>query len=234
MARASVTNPGRGHGQGSGRPGHRHRQAGGRVRRDLANGHGNVSLRVPGEDEMYFTAGPRCATTRPRPSRVSGLDGTLARGRSAADPGRRRRDAHRHVRRSAPRSAASSTRTRPTRPPCRGHRPIGCWIEALAMFGLPDGVPVAGYGPRGSDQAVANIRAAVTPGRPRGAAREPRRAGVPPDPRPGHPGRRCRRGGRPGRAERCGDRRRRSRSRRTCGRRPAAGHGLRRPRHRRA
>ncbi len=23
-----------------------------------ANGHGNVSLRVPGEDEMYFTGGP--------------------------------------------------------------------------------------------------------------------------------------------------------------------------------
>jgi hypothetical protein len=23
-----------------------------------ANGHGNVSLRVPGADEMYFTAGP--------------------------------------------------------------------------------------------------------------------------------------------------------------------------------
>jgi L-fuculose-phosphate aldolase len=42
-------------------------------------------------------------------------------------------------------------------------RPIGCWIEALAMFGLPTGVPVAGYGPRGSDQAVANIRAAVVP-----------------------------------------------------------------------
>ena len=45
-------------------------------------------------------------------------------------------------------------------------RPIGCWVEALAMFGLPDGVPVAGYGPRGSDEAVANIRAAVTPGVP--------------------------------------------------------------------
>jgi L-fuculose-phosphate aldolase len=42
-------------------------------------------------------------------------------------------------------------------------RPIGCWVEALAMFGLPSGVPVAGYGPRGSDQAVANIRAAVIP-----------------------------------------------------------------------
>ena len=46
------------------------------------------------------------------------------------------------------------------------HRPIGCWVEALAMFGLPDGVPIAAYGPRGSDQAVANIRAAVSPGVP--------------------------------------------------------------------
>jgi L-fuculose-phosphate aldolase len=44
------------------------------------------------------------------------------------------------------------------------HRPIGCWLEALAMFGLSSGVPVASYGPRGSDQAVANIRAAITPG----------------------------------------------------------------------
>jgi L-fuculose-phosphate aldolase len=34
------------------------------------------------------------------------------------------------------------------------------------MFGLPTGVAVAGYGPRGSDQAVANIREAITPGAP--------------------------------------------------------------------
>ena len=46
------------------------------------------------------------------------------------------------------------------------HREIDCWIEALAMFGLADGVPVAGYGPRGSDEAVAHIRAAVRPGVP--------------------------------------------------------------------
>jgi L-ribulose-5-phosphate 4-epimerase len=45
-------------------------------------------------------------------------------------------------------------------------RPIGCWIEALAMFGLPGGVPVAGYGPRGSDESIANIRAAAMPGVP--------------------------------------------------------------------
>ena len=34
------------------------------------------------------------------------------------------------------------------------------------MFGLPGGVPVAGYGPRGSDEAIASIRAAVIPGVP--------------------------------------------------------------------
>jgi len=46
------------------------------------------------------------------------------------------------------------------------HRPIGCWVEALAMFGLADGVPLAGYAPRGSDEAVDSIRAAVRPGVP--------------------------------------------------------------------
>jgi L-fuculose-phosphate aldolase len=34
------------------------------------------------------------------------------------------------------------------------------------MFGLADGVPVAAYGPRGSDEAVSNIRRAVRPGVP--------------------------------------------------------------------
>lgn len=34
------------------------------------------------------------------------------------------------------------------------------------MLGLPTGVPVAGYGPRGSSEAVANIRAAAVAGVP--------------------------------------------------------------------
>jgi L-ribulose-5-phosphate 4-epimerase len=46
------------------------------------------------------------------------------------------------------------------------NREIDCWIEAMAMFGLPDGVPLAAYGPRGSEQAIANIRAALRPGVP--------------------------------------------------------------------
>ena len=131
-----------------------------------ANGHGNVSLRVPGADEMYFTAAP---SLRNHPASAVvriGLDGTLREGdlppiqgavvamhtaMYAVQP-----DVGCVIHTHSPYATAYAV----------ADRPIGCWIEALAMFGLPSGVPVAAYGPRGSDQAVANIRAAVTPGVP--------------------------------------------------------------------
>jgi L-fuculose-phosphate aldolase len=131
-----------------------------------ANGHGNVSIRVPGAEEMYFTAAPTLRD-HPRSAVVRvGLDGTLLEGdlppiqgavvamhtaiyADSADVGC---VLHTH----SPYATAFAV----------AQRPIGCWNEALAMFGLPTGVPVAGYGPRGSEEAVANIRAAVTPGVP--------------------------------------------------------------------
>ena len=131
-----------------------------------ANGHGNVSVRVPGAEEMYFTAGP---SLRGHPASMVvrvGLDGTLLEGdlppiqgavvamhtAMYADDGGVGCVIHTH----SPYATAYAV----------AHRPIGCWVEALAMFGLPSGVPVAGYGPRGSDEAVAHIRAAVMPGVP--------------------------------------------------------------------
>lgn len=131
-----------------------------------ANGHGNVSIRVQGGDEMYFTAGPSLRNHAASAVVRIGLDGTLREGELPpiqgavvamhtamyADSPDVGCVLHTH----SPFATAFAT----------AHRPIGCWIEALAMFGLPNGVPVAGYGPRGSDQAVANIRAAVTPGVP--------------------------------------------------------------------
>ncbi|MGP7998200.1 MAG: class II aldolase/adducin family protein [Streptosporangiaceae bacterium] len=131
-----------------------------------ANGHGNVSLRVPGADEMYFTAGP---SLRDHPASAVarvGLDGTLLEGELPpiqgavvamhtamyADQPEVGCVVHTH----SPYATAYAV----------ARRPIGCWVEALAMFGLQSGVPVAGYGPRGSAEAVASIRAAVTPGVP--------------------------------------------------------------------
>jgi L-fuculose-phosphate aldolase len=131
-----------------------------------ANGHGNVSVRVPGAEEMYFTAGP---SLRNHPASMVvrvGLDGTLLEGDLPPIQGAvvamhtamyaDQPDVGCVLHTHSPYATAYAV----------AHRPIGCWVEALAMFGAPSGVPVAGYGPRGSDEAIANIRAAVTPGVP--------------------------------------------------------------------
>ena len=131
-----------------------------------ANGHGNVSLRVPGSDEMYFTAGPSLRNHPPTAVVQLGLDGTLREGDLPPIQGAvvamhtamyaDRPDVGCVVHTHSPFATAFAV----------AQRPIGCWVEALAMFGLPSGVPVAGYGPRGSQEAIANIRAAVLPGVP--------------------------------------------------------------------
>jgi L-fuculose-phosphate aldolase len=131
-----------------------------------ANGHGNVSLRVPGAEEIYFTAGP---SLRNHPASMVvrvGLDGALLEGDLPPIQGAvvamhtamyaDHPDVGCVLHTHSPYATAYAV----------AHRPIGCWVEALAMFGAPSGVPVAGYGPRGSDEAIANIRAAVTPGVP--------------------------------------------------------------------
>jgi L-fuculose-phosphate aldolase len=131
-----------------------------------ANGHGNVSLRVPGADEMYFTSAPSLRGLGPEGVARVGLDGTLREGELPPIQGAvvamhtamygDHPDVGCVVHTHSPYATAFAV----------ANRPIGCWIEALAMFGLPDGVPVAAYGPRGSEQAVANIRRAVRPGNP--------------------------------------------------------------------
>ena len=131
-----------------------------------ANGHGNISLRVPGAQEMVFTSAPSLRGLGPDGVVRVGLDGTLIEGQLPPIQGavvamhtalyQDHPDVGCVIHTHSPYATAYAV----------ANRPIGCWIEALAMFGLPDGVPVAAYGPRGSDVAVANIRRAVRPGNP--------------------------------------------------------------------
>ena len=131
-----------------------------------ANGHGNVSLRVPEAQEMYFTAGPSLKNHSPSAVVRVGFDGTLLEGDLPPIQGAvvamhtamyaDHPDVGCVLHTHSPFATAFAV----------AQRPIGCWVEALAMFGLPTGVPVASYGPRGSEQSVANIRAAVVPGVP--------------------------------------------------------------------
>jgi L-ribulose-5-phosphate 4-epimerase len=131
-----------------------------------ANGHGNVSVRVRGAQEMYFTAG---STLRDHPASAVvrvGLDGTLLEGDLPPIAGAVV-DMHTAMYQDHPDvGCVLHTHSPYATAYAVAHRPIGCWIEAMAMFGLADSVPVAGYGPRGSREAVASIRAAVIPGIP--------------------------------------------------------------------
>jgi len=131
-----------------------------------ASGHGNVSIRVRGAEEMYYTAAPSLRGLGPDGVVRVGLDGTLLEGSLPPIQGavvamhtamyRDHPDVGCVLHTHSPYATAFAV----------ANQPIDCWIEALAMFGLADGVPVAPYGPRGSEQAVANIRAALRPGVP--------------------------------------------------------------------
>jgi L-fuculose-phosphate aldolase len=131
-----------------------------------ANGHGNISVRDPDRDEMYFTTAPSLKGLTANGVARVGLDGSLREGDLPPIQGAvvamhtamyaDRDDVGCVIHTHSPFATAYAV----------ARRRIDCWIEALAMFGLADGVPVAGYAPRGSDEAVAEIRSAVIPGNP--------------------------------------------------------------------
>jgi L-ribulose-5-phosphate 4-epimerase len=131
-----------------------------------ANGHGNVSLRVPGADEMYFTAGPSLRNHSASDVVRVRLDGTLLEGELPPIQGAVVAMHTAMYADSSDVGCVLHTHSPYATAYAVAHRPIGCWVEALAMFGLPTGVPVAGYGPRGSDQAVRNIRESIISGVP--------------------------------------------------------------------
>ena len=131
-----------------------------------ANGHGNVSVRNPGTDEMYYTSAASLRGIGPDGIARVGLDGVLREGQLPPIQGAvvamhtALYEDHPEV------GCVIHTHSPYATAFAVANRPIDCWIEALAMFGLPEGVPLAAYGPRGSDQAVGNIRAAIRPGVP--------------------------------------------------------------------
>jgi len=131
-----------------------------------ANGHGNVSIRVPGTDAMYYTAAPSLRGLGPDGVVRVALDGTLLEGNLPPIQGAVVA-MHTALYRDHPEvGCVLHTHSPFATAHAVAQVPIECWIEAMAMFGLAEGVPVAAYGPRGSEQAVANIREALRPGVP--------------------------------------------------------------------
>lgn len=127
------------------------------------SGHGNISVRIAGRDELLFTGG---SNLRQNTWVRLSLDGRLLEGDlppvAAAVVAMHtaiyqdRPDTGCVIHTHSPYATAFAV----------ANRPIEGWSEAFGIFGLEDGVPVAAYGPRGSEQAIANIRQVLTPRTP--------------------------------------------------------------------
>jgi L-ribulose-5-phosphate 4-epimerase len=119
--------------------------------------HGNVSMKLPDQDAFLLTAGGSLANMQPENIALFKLDGTLIEG-TVAPVGAEIIQMHAIVYRLRP-EFHSVVHTHS--PFATGFAVAGKGIpgayEALVRNGMVDGVPLAKYGPRGSDESVKNI-----------------------------------------------------------------------------
>lgn len=123
--------------------------------------HGNVSLRVPNTDTFLLTAGASLGRVTAESIAHFDLAGNLLEG-TVQPVGAEIIQMHAVVYRTRPEFAGVVHTHSPyaTSFAVAGQA-IPVAYEPLARFNMFDGVPVAAYGPRGSDQSVNNIRAVL-------------------------------------------------------------------------
>ncbi len=123
--------------------------------------HGNISARIPGTDTFLLTAGGSLSNMRPENIALFKLDGTLVEG--AIEPSSAEIvDMHGVVYRlRADIGGAIHTHSPFATSFAVAGQPIPLIYEAQARFNMTDGVPLAGYGPRGSKESVENIETAI-------------------------------------------------------------------------
>jgi L-ribulose-5-phosphate 4-epimerase len=123
--------------------------------------HGNISARVPDTDTFLLTAGGSLANMRPENIALFKLDGALLEG--AVEPTAAEIvEMHAIVYRLRPdMGGVLHTHSPYATSFAVAGQPIPLIYEALARFNMTDGVPLAGYGPRGSKESVDNIARAI-------------------------------------------------------------------------
>ena len=123
--------------------------------------HGNFSARVPGTDTFLLTAGGSFADLTPDDIALFKLDGALLDG--AVEPTSAEIvGMHGVVYRLQPdMGGAVHTHSPMATSFAVAGQPISLIYEALARFNMTDGVPLAAYGPRGSQESVENIAKAI-------------------------------------------------------------------------
>ncbi|MGI8665128.1 MAG: class II aldolase/adducin family protein [Jatrophihabitans sp.] len=126
-----------------------------------ASGHGNISIRRSGTEEMLYTAVSNLRELTPAGIARIGLDGTLLAGTlSPLSAGGARMHAAVYQARPDLGCVVHTHSPFATAYAVAG-RPIGCWAEPLSIFGMAAGIPVVPYGFRGSPAALEPLRRAV-------------------------------------------------------------------------
>lgn len=123
--------------------------------------HGNVSLKIPDQDAFLLTAGGSLASMSEENIALFRLDGTLIEG-TVQPVGAEIIQMHAVVYRKRPQfqSVVHTHSPFATGFAVAGKSIPGAY-EALVRNGMVDGVPLAAYGPRGSDESVNNIAAVL-------------------------------------------------------------------------
>jgi L-fuculose-phosphate aldolase len=123
--------------------------------------HGNLSLKLPSGDAFLLTAGGSLADMQPENIALFGLDGSLIEG-TVLPVGAEIIQMHAIVYRTRPEfGGVVHTHSPFATGFAVAGREIPAAYEALVRGGLVEGVPVAAYGPRGSQQSVDNIEAVL-------------------------------------------------------------------------
>jgi L-ribulose-5-phosphate 4-epimerase len=123
-----------------------------------ASGHGNVSIRIPGTEEIWYTAHPSLRTVAEAHLARIAVDGTVRSGtvpplsmaaaRMHLAVYRQRPDVGSVLHTHSPSSTAYAV----------AGRRIDCWAEPMDIFGMSAGIPVTPYAVRGSDEAIELVR----------------------------------------------------------------------------
>lgn len=125
------------------------------------SGHANMSVRLPEPEHLLITAHGQVKGLTGEQLSVVTLAGEVVAG-EVDSTNREIIAMHAAVYRERPEAQAIiHTHSPHVTSFALAHRPLPCRYEALLRFGVADDIPVAAWGPRGSEESVRNIREAL-------------------------------------------------------------------------
>lgn len=131
--------------------------------------HGNFSVKVPDRDAILITAVASLANVKPESLAMISFDGQVLEG-EISPTSMEIINMHLVIYKKRPATGAVVHTHAPFITAfALAQKPLDCSYEAMVRAGMTEPVPLAGYGPRGSDESVKNIANVMNPDTPLGA-----------------------------------------------------------------